>query len=203
MCDMEQNWSNILVDIGHIILYKLPELLDHVWFGAVCKNWNYIAQKYHQLTRPSRGTLPMLYVPIKEYETQRMHVVHHVFYTKLFHNVTLSDIPNKRYCGYSNGWLAFMEEDFSITLLNPFRLGSDNTIHLPVLKLKPIDHVLLYVDTIFKLILSPDSTRDNYSAVVIYGGMCQLATVRTGDTHWSYITGKNHIVREKTTITVF
>uniref|UniRef100_A0A7N0UDA8 KIB1-4 beta-propeller domain-containing protein n=1 Tax=Kalanchoe fedtschenkoi TaxID=63787 RepID=A0A7N0UDA8_KALFE len=120
MVEEERDWSSIHIDIGCLVLSKLIKFVDHVRFGAVCKYWHTIAADYYnRVTLPSRGSIPMLLVPVTECETQRR--LYNVSAGKVDPNVTLFDIPNKRCCGSSFGWLAFVEEDLSVTIINPFK----------------------------------------------------------------------------------
>uniref|UniRef100_A0A7N0UD39 KIB1-4 beta-propeller domain-containing protein n=1 Tax=Kalanchoe fedtschenkoi TaxID=63787 RepID=A0A7N0UD39_KALFE len=182
MAEEERDWSSINADLGCVILSKLTNFADHVRLGAVCQNWRTIAADYFdRVTLPSRGIIPMLLVPVTECETQRR--LHSVSTGKLDPDVTLFDIPNKRCCGSSSGWLAFVEEDLSVTMINPFKFKGI-TIRLPVLDSSGLAR---YEQTVIKLITSPDSTPDNYNVVAIYDGMLHLATIRSGDKDWTYI----------------
>ncbi|CAM8991687.1 unnamed protein product [Rhodiola kirilowii] len=177
----EQDWSSIQPDIGCAIFNKLPEIVDRIWFGAVCKNWYYIAKDYNPLASRSRLTLPMLLVPVNECETQRK--LYGVSSGKFYSNIRLSDIPNERCCGSSHGWLAFVEEDLSVTLVSPFKFKGIH-IRLPVMDTCGAEP---NAKTVSKLIVSPDSTPDNYTVVAIYDGMLYLAFIRSGDKDWTYI----------------
>uniref|UniRef100_A0A7N1A1J3 KIB1-4 beta-propeller domain-containing protein n=1 Tax=Kalanchoe fedtschenkoi TaxID=63787 RepID=A0A7N1A1J3_KALFE len=183
MAEEERDWSSINADIGCIVLSKLTNFADHVRFGAVCKYWHTIATHYYsRVTLPSRRSIPMLLVPVTECETRRR--LYSVSTEKVDPNVTLLDIPNKRCCGSSHGWLAFVEEDLSVTMINPFKFKGI-TIRLPVLDTNAAPRSTDY--TVIKLITSPDSTPHNYQVVAVYGGMLHLATNRSGDKDWTYI----------------
>uniref|UniRef100_A0A7N0ZZZ7 KIB1-4 beta-propeller domain-containing protein n=1 Tax=Kalanchoe fedtschenkoi TaxID=63787 RepID=A0A7N0ZZZ7_KALFE len=165
MAEEETDWSSIHIDLGCVILSKLTNFTDHVRFGAVCQNWRTIAADYYnRVTLPSRGSIPMLLVPVTECETQRR--LYSVSAGKLDPDVTLFDIPNKRCCGSSFGWLAFVEEDLSVTVINPFKFKGI-TIRLP-----------------------PFSTQNSWwhcAVAAIYDGMLHLATIRSGEKDWTYI----------------
>ncbi|CAM8881250.1 unnamed protein product [Rhodiola kirilowii] len=177
----ERDWSGIQADVGYVIFNKLPEIVDRIWFGAVSKNWYYIAKDHNPLARHSRITLPMLLVPVNECETQRK--LYGVSAGKLYPTIKLSDIPNMRCCGSSDGWLAFVEEDLSVTLMSPFKFRGI-PIHLPILDTLGVEP---NAETVSKLIVSPNSTPNNYTVVAIYDGMLHLAFIKSGDKDWTYI----------------
>ncbi|CAM8988321.1 unnamed protein product [Rhodiola kirilowii] len=174
----ERDWSSIPHDVGYVIYNKLPEIVDRIWFGAVSKNWHYIAKDFNPLARHSHVPLPMLLVSVNE--TQRR--LYNISTRKLHPNIKLSNIPNVRCCGSSDGWLAFVEEDLSVTLMSPFKFRGI-TIHLPILDTIGVKR---NDESVCKLIVSPDSTPDNYTVVAIYYGMCYLAFIKSGDKDWTY-----------------
>ncbi|CAM8963808.1 unnamed protein product [Rhodiola kirilowii] len=107
-------WSHMPYDIGHIILEKLNEVVEHIRFGAVCKQWYMISKENKEMCKssPKRGIdLP-----------------------------ALRDWSDPEWC-------------FAIN----------------------------------KLIISPDSTPDDYTVVAIYAGMDELATIKSGEKYWVYI----------------
>ncbi|CAM8988263.1 unnamed protein product [Rhodiola kirilowii] len=174
----ERDWSSIPPDVGYVIFNKLSEIVDRIWFGAVSKNWYYIAKDFNPLARRSHVTLPMLLVSVNE--TQRR--LYNISTGKLCPNIKLSNIPNVRCCGSSDGWLAFVEEDFSVILMSPFKFRGI-IIPLPILDTIGVNP---NAESVSKLIVSPDSTPDNYTVVAIYDGMCYLAFIKSGDKDWTY-----------------
>lgn len=110
-------------------------------------------------------------------------------------------LPNKRFCGSSKGWLVIVEENFSVTLLNPFcrvkaRERQENSIiRLPPLKPPAKDRGLeAWIKRcnyfVHKTMISEDPilNADNCIVVVIYVERLQLAFIRPGkDTTWKYV----------------
>ncbi|XP_059627464.1 uncharacterized protein LOC132270297 [Cornus florida] len=97
----------------------------------------------------------------------------------------------KRFSGSSHDWLVTVEENFGLTIINPF---SSATIQFPpimdrsIFKAPKID--VEYFVT--KVILSddPTSSPNDYIATAIYGDCKTLAFIRVRDEAWTYIDKK-------------
>ncbi|XP_058772923.1 uncharacterized protein LOC131647022 [Vicia villosa] len=126
---MEPDWANLQALPLSLVLDKLEEKIDHLWFSAVCKNWQFIAKLNLQNHQFKINTIPMLMVPTKSLCLQD------ASFTK---KNGLFGIPNKRlypfqfqlglikpkhrFRGSSHGWVALVDDFMSIiTLMNPFK----------------------------------------------------------------------------------
>jgi hypothetical protein len=49
---IKEDWANLDSLALNVILEKLIEPIDHIWFGSVCKNWHSIANLNHQYIQP-------------------------------------------------------------------------------------------------------------------------------------------------------
>uniref|UniRef100_A0A7N0ZS85 KIB1-4 beta-propeller domain-containing protein n=1 Tax=Kalanchoe fedtschenkoi TaxID=63787 RepID=A0A7N0ZS85_KALFE len=179
-------WYELPVDIGHLILDRLPEVVEHVRFGAACKHWYAISKQYQQQHRLlyCRRALPMLLVPSPEAPAKpdppKLCALSWLgkYYQNLNHPLPFAGF---QYCGSSNGWLATQNEDFTFTLLNPFA-GELLTIRLPVLNDTSTSAKNDRFTT--KLIVSPASMPDDFTVVAIYGDEGKLSTIKCGEDSW-------------------
>uniref|UniRef100_A0A7N0ZRH0 KIB1-4 beta-propeller domain-containing protein n=1 Tax=Kalanchoe fedtschenkoi TaxID=63787 RepID=A0A7N0ZRH0_KALFE len=179
-------WESLSDDIGHLIIKRLPEVVEHIRFGVVCKRWYLIAHEYHKLEKSNkRRPLPMLLTPPNTITGTKPNLYALSCRGNHYRNLTLPLPYAYRYCGSSNGWLATPNPDCSVTLEYPFG-GKISYIHLPVLDARL--HRCFYPEfTIHRLIISPDSTLDDYTVVAIYGGQSEIATIKSGDESWFLI----------------
>ncbi|KAJ1382989.1 hypothetical protein SESBI_43804 [Sesbania bispinosa] len=165
------------------VLDKLEDRIDHVRFGAVCKSWHSIVKLYHQ-DNPFMTNVPMLMIPTKRKSrtTRSLYSIPagRVYPFQLF-------VPyNKRCCGCSHGWIATVDENNVIRLLNPFKKVADIT--LP--QIAPIvPHKYFYELNIHKVTLSADPIRrpKDYVVVAIHSLRCCLAFIKAGQKFWTYI----------------
>ncbi|KAL9660255.1 hypothetical protein QQ045_025068 [Rhodiola kirilowii] len=165
--------------IGHLILAKLPEVV----FAAVCKQWYIISKESYHLVK-SRKVLPMLLVPSARRDSPRLYALSCL--GKYYSNLQLP-LPNSdRYCGSSYGWIAFQNEDGTVTLIYPFgrEVVTNYNPSFPGL-----NHWIKTDDSmeVNKLFVFHGSTPDDYAVVAIYGGMKELATIKSGEKSWVYI----------------
>jgi len=179
---MERDWANLGALPLSLVLDKLEEHIDHVWFGAVCKSWRSVAKLNHQDHQFKTNILPMLLLST---ETKDM-----------IEKNWLYGIPNKRryplqfplylanskfqVCGSSHGWLALLDYSKSIiTLMNPFK-------DIPPIILPPINWV-------YKVTLSADPiiSPNDYVVVAIYDIYGNLAFIRRGQKNWTNIDTSN------------
>uniref|UniRef100_A0A2N9FBD4 DUF295 domain-containing protein n=1 Tax=Fagus sylvatica TaxID=28930 RepID=A0A2N9FBD4_FAGSY len=180
----EPDWAYLPVPILCSILHKLPEPIDHLWFGAVCKQWHSVSKDCIQAKQRWNKLLPMLMIPTEKYTTTERRL-YSVAEGKIY-NVELR-VPNcERFCGSCLGWLATVDETSYVTLLNPFKNGI--TIRLP-----PIDPLEPYYEGfdyyIYNFILSadPDSAPNDYVVVAIYDLYKKLAFIKAGDKSWRHL----------------
>ncbi|CAL5209951.1 unnamed protein product [Lathyrus oleraceus] len=181
---MERNWANLEALPLSLILDKLEEKIDHLWVGAVCKNWQLIAKLNHQNHQFKINIMPMIMVPKKS-----LYLEADASYTE---KNGLFGIPNKRmypfqfqsglfnpklrFRGSSHGWVALVDDSKSIiTLMNPFK-------DIPYIILPPLNRV-------YKVTLSDDPIKslNNYTVAAIYGNNCELAFIGSGQKNWTYI----------------
>ncbi|KAJ1407824.1 hypothetical protein SESBI_24013 [Sesbania bispinosa] len=112
------DWANLDALALNLILDKLAETIDHIWFGAVCKNWSSVAKLSHQNQQFRSNVLPMLMIPTKRKRTQRSL---YGIISKRVYQFQLRVQYNRRCCGSSHGWLATVNRHSVITLRNPFK----------------------------------------------------------------------------------
>lgn len=193
------DWSELPKHLLDSVLGRLELLADYLRFSIVCKSWYCIAKD----NKNKRGNMqcchppPMLLIHTDEVDTWK---VYNVMDNKLL-DLQLR-VPNTRLCGSSKGWLIFVENNFAVTLVNPFfrvrgrRERENSIIHLPPLSppsktdqyyRKRFDHY------VHKAIISADPilNANDCIVVVITQPFWQLAFIRLGkDTTWNYIDGR-------------
>ena len=180
----EPDWAYLPVTVLGDILDKLPEPIDHLWFGAVCKQWYSFSKDCIEAKKRWNKLLPMLMIPTEKYTTTERRL-YSVVEGKIY-SVELQ-VPNcERFCGSCLGWLATVDESSYVTLSNPFKNGI--SVCLP-----PIDLLQTYREGfdyyIYKFILSADpaSTSNNYVVVAIYGIYKKLAYIKAGEKSWHHV----------------
>ncbi|XP_057444591.1 uncharacterized protein LOC130736826 [Lotus japonicus] len=189
---MQRDWAHLDAIALDLVLDKLEERIDHVWFGLVCKNWCSVAKLNHQSKQfRTSSVLPMLMIRTKTRRGRRK------IKTSLF------SIPGNRVypflspwtihtekrikiCGSSHGWLAVVAKasslswlaEHAICLINPLK-DVDN-IALPMLRTGDVKRVVLSVD--------PLTNPNNYVVAVTHYGSrnCRLAFIRAGQELWTY-----------------
>ncbi|XP_057444999.1 F-box protein SKIP23-like [Lotus japonicus] len=169
---MEADWANLEANPLSIILDKLIERIDHVWFSAVCKNWCSVAKLNHQSQQFRTNVLPML-----TFRSKRglYSIPSHRFY------IFQSKMPyGKKICGSSHGWVAICESNLTITLFNPFK----NVAPIP---LPPLHK--FYISQTHKVTLSADpiTSPNDYVVVAISNRECCIPFMRAGQTDWGYV----------------
>ena len=94
---------------------NLSEPIYHACFAGVCKQWHLVAKDYNK----KKKALPMLLLSLNnDHKTRR--VLYGITEGKIFKNINLEVFYARRCCGFSHGWLATVDENMAITLLNPF-----------------------------------------------------------------------------------
>ncbi|KAM4083986.1 hypothetical protein ACB094_08G098800 [Castanea mollissima] len=161
---------------------KLSEPIYHAWFAGVCQQWHLIAKDYNK----KKKALPMLLLSLNnDHKTRR--VLYGITEGKIFKNIYLEVFYARRCCGFSHGWLATVDENMAITLLNPFD-KSASKITLPSLKHRKRIKIAQF--NVLKVVLShnPTSSQDNYAVVVIYAPSNFLAFINPTQQHaWTYL----------------
>ncbi|BFG28432.1 hypothetical protein CerSpe_147060 [Prunus speciosa] len=182
-------WAWLPSDLLHVIVEKLIPITDCIRFGAVCKHWQSVAchQKQQRL-KSCHKQLPMLMVPSKDNRHERRGLY------SVTQGKTCSfelHVPyNKRLCGSSHGWLACVDENLEVTLLNPF---TKSTICLPPFKEVPQSiHKQAYrcAHYIKKVVLSVDPSLfpNDYEAVALFDCIgTRVSHIKSGDHGWTHI----------------
>ncbi|CAL8157160.1 unnamed protein product [Prunus armeniaca] len=126
---MDSDWENLPKDLLDLVLERLESISDYLAFSVVCKAWNGVAKNNRS---QSRHTAPMLLISSDKEDTWNLYNV--------MNNKVLDlqlRLPSKRFCGSSKGWLIVLEENFVVTLMNPFSMvdgckeKENLIIHLP------------------------------------------------------------------------
>ncbi|KAK2458631.1 hypothetical protein QL285_005766 [Trifolium repens] len=173
---MQPDWANL--EALPLILDKLEDHVDHVWFSAVCKNWQSVAKLNHQNHQFKPNTLPMLMIPRTNIPCTKTNSFSLIELREGPFRFQLCHLnPTLLVCGSSHGWLALLDYSKSIiTLMNPFK-------DIPYIILPPLNSVK-------KVTLSADPIKnpDDYLVVAIYDGCGgNLAFIRRGQTAWTYV----------------
>ncbi|XP_058208294.1 uncharacterized protein LOC131321315 [Rhododendron vialii] len=117
------------------------DLPDFIRFAAVCKPWFDAATFNHQKKQQQRDVahkqIPMLMVPSShpkdnnsDGEGQEKRSLYGITLGKLY-DYELPFPCAKRCCGSSHGWLATVDENYAVTIINPFsRVFSITLPHL-------------------------------------------------------------------------
>jgi hypothetical protein len=159
-----------------LILDKLWEPLYHALFARVCKQWHLVAKDYNKIKQQLHKVIPMLMISInKKNKTKK--ALYGVTEGKVFKNI-LEVFYAKRCCGSSNGWLATVDKDMVVTLLNPFK-KSVPKITLP--RLFGVEYIKDYAQFfVLKVILSADPiSNPAYVVATVYSLGNQLAFHKT------------------------
>lgn len=190
---MEPDWANLEALALSLVLDKLEERIDRVWFGAVCKNWRSIAKLNHQNQHFRTHVLPMLMIPTKR-KSRTKRSLYDIPGKKVY-PFQLPVRYSKRCCGSTHGWLATVDAKNVITLLNPFK-NNVAPITLPPLFIES-PRVNFFCSkprvnfeyNIRKVTLSKDpmTSPNDYVVAAIYSMSCCLAFIRAGQTFWTYI----------------
>ncbi|KAJ1386689.1 hypothetical protein SESBI_40614 [Sesbania bispinosa] len=176
---MESDWANLDALALCMVLDKLKERIDHVYFGVVCKSWHSVAKLHHQNQQFRTNVLPMLMIPNKK--KGRANRCLYGIPNGRAYPFQLSLPYNKRCCGFSHGWLATIDSRHVITLLNPFK-------KVPPIRLPPLDMDFPQC-SVYKVTLSADpiTNPNDYVVVAIYSLNCCLSFIRAGQKFWTYV----------------
>ncbi|KAK6266352.1 hypothetical protein QUC31_017189 [Theobroma cacao] len=185
MKNVKANWENLPTLCLFLVLDKLDVPSNLVRFGAVCKYWHSVFNNFLDLKRGSSLNLvPMLLIPRKSNRVRQLYSLQ--VETKIY-NIVLPMSHNKRICGSSYGWLAAVDKNMVITLLNPFKDGI--TINLPKIEVGPDQNTAAYQYEVHKVILSTDPLLhpDGYVVVVIYSFRRRIAFYKSKQKSWTYL----------------
>ena len=182
---MESDWAYLPAPALRLILDKLVELVDHVWFGAVCKNWCSIAKLNHQHHGFGSKVLPMLMIPTKRKSRKERSL--YSISAKSVYPFRLPLLYSRRCCGSSYGWIATVDPHNVITLLNPFKNVAP--IILPPINKGSTRDATFYERNIHKVILSanPTTCPNDYVVATVHNQCCYLAFIKAGQKFWTYV----------------
>ncbi|XP_058746620.1 putative F-box protein At3g25750 [Vicia villosa] len=182
---MEPDWANLEALALGLILDKL-EWVDHIWFGAVCKNWLSVVKLNHQNQQLRTSILPMLMIP-------KANLCLYGISTKTTYEFQLPIPYYDNCCGCSHGWIATFDRkyhayfamDIVITMVNSFK--SVSPITLPPLTTCSERHY--EVQQLPKVTLSADpiTSPNDYVVAVIYSKCNRLSILKAGQTSWTSI----------------
>ncbi|KAJ1443611.1 hypothetical protein SESBI_00195 [Sesbania bispinosa] len=173
---MVRDWANLDPLALSLVLEKLEEPIDHVWFGAVCKSWLSVAKLTHQNHQFRTNVLPMLMIPtISKTVSGFYSIPANKVYPFLF-NVH----PVERCCGSSHGWLATTMDNNFITLLNPFK-------NVAPIQLPPLIHDSPPYHKKVTLSADPTTSPNDYAVAVIQNQSGYLYFKSARRNIWSYI----------------
>ena len=182
---MEPDWAYLPVPALKLILDELVELVDHIWFGAVCKNWCSVAKCYHQSREPGSKVLPMLMIPTKRKSRKKRSL--YGISSKKVYPFQLPLPYSRRCCGSTYGWIATVDRRNVITLFNPFKNVAP--ISLPRINRGDVWDDTFYERNIHKVTLSADpaTNPDDYVVATVHNQCCHLAFIKAGQKCWTYI----------------
>ncbi|AES80178.2 hypothetical protein MtrunA17_Chr7g0247731 [Medicago truncatula] len=174
------DWANLGGLPLSLVLEKLEVQTDYVRFGVVCKNWLSIAKLNHKNHQFRINVLPMLMILSKGMKISLCNIPSfHQFsiFGQKEYPIPLSHpsiIKSKTCLGCSHGWLALVDNNNAITLVNPFK-SSIAPISLPPLESRSLEKVTLSDD--------PITSPSDYVVAVIYN-FSSLAFKRPSQSFW-------------------
>ncbi|XP_059437046.1 F-box protein SKIP23-like [Corylus avellana] len=185
----QSDWACLPEDLLDLILSRLVTLSDYVRFSTVCMPWHTFAlEKYdgERHLKLSTHQPPLLFLPHTRGSKEEEITISIHNFSKTYELESFTPIGSQRWHGSSHGWLISVDENFAITLSNPFcsklKGGDDGIIRLP-----PVPYKNCYC--IEKVILSanPTMTPDDYTVMIIFNMYGKLTFIRAGDKEWTYI----------------
>lgn len=184
---MKQDWAFLDSLALNMILEKLIEPIDRIWFGSVCKNWHTIAKLNHHYNIQFRSNrVPMLMIPSEKRAEKRN--LYSVVANRVY-PLELTMLNKKKSFGSSYGWLAIVDAFDIIILVNPFK--DVRPIILPWIDMK-----YKYSDfNIHKVTLSEDpiASPDDYAVAAIYTTRGCLAFIKAGQVSWTYTRDRHNL----------
>ncbi|XP_059437047.1 F-box protein At2g26160-like [Corylus avellana] len=185
---MESDWACLPEDLLILILDKLVSLSDYVRFTAVCMPWHSVALDKYRGERPLKLSMhqpPLLFLthsaqPSSEGKTTfSIYNVSENKACKLKTFIPCDTQSTYHYGDSYHGWMISADEEYVISLSNPFCSKVKGADDYGIIRLSPFSQ---YCYTYNKVILSanPIMAPDDYSVMVIYNDG-QLAFIRPGD----------------------
>ncbi|KAK8510146.1 hypothetical protein V6N13_103744 [Hibiscus sabdariffa] len=172
---MNADWAGLPRNLVASILQRSVSVSDYLRFGAVCRAWHSITMEDMDYLLPPPS--PMLLVPSRGKQAWNLYSI---TYHKLL-PLQFSMPRTTRFVGSSNGWLATMDDDFVVRLLDPLYLflgepicrNPNACITLPSLETSVYfrDGVRSNNRKIHKAVLSanPTTSPDKYMVIAIIG----------------------------------
>lgn len=202
---MASDWANLPKHLLDSIVERLLSSSDYLRFSLVCMSWFGVAkdnQSRHAKKMLSHQEPPML---LFFNDKEDAWSLYNVLDNKVL-DVQLR-MPNKRFCGSSKGWLVVVEENFTVTLINPFPGREERekfVIRLP--QLNPpeqnrevreeywVEDCDYYVSKA-TITADPILNANDCIVVVIYADKCYMSFIRPGkDTTWTYMDTACHAI---------
>ncbi|XP_017972622.1 PREDICTED: uncharacterized protein LOC108660458 [Theobroma cacao] len=187
MENAEVDWEKLPTLCLFLVLDKLGVPSNLVRFGVVCKYWYSVFNNFlNSKRRSSPNLVPMLLIPTRM--SNRVRQLCSLQAKTKIYNIELPKSHIKRSCGSTYGWLAAVDKNMAITLLNPFKDGV--TIDLPEIEVPNPGYPYEYNEyDVHKVILSADplSYPDSYVVVVIYSMRSRLAFYKSEEKSWIYL----------------
>lgn len=177
------------------VLKRLSLALDYLR-SVVCRSWCHVAQDNSASVKSLSPTLLMIY------DKEDTWNLYNVMEDKVL-DMQLR-LPNKRFCGSSKGWLVAVEQNFAVTLQNPFyRVKEREEQESSIIRLPPLSPPDWYSFKrcdyfVHKATISADPilNANKCIVVVIYEDRCQLAFIGLKDTRWTYVDERWHAIEE-------
>ncbi|KAM5551691.1 F-box protein SKIP23 [Rosa sericea] len=192
---MDPDWANLPKHLLDSVVKRLALPSDYLQFSCVCKSWCSVAKD--NKSQRSKMITPMLLISANKKHTWHLY--------RVMDNKILDlqvSVPNKRYCGFSKGWLITLENNFIVALINPFfRVKGKQKKENSIIRLPPLTCKDLTPRRILhwsrrsesygvKAMISADPVLNasDCIVVIIYEELKQMAFIRLSkDTTWTYI----------------
>lgn len=192
------NWAMLPKHLLDSVLERLPSRLDYLRFSVVCMSWNSVVED-----NLSKHTAPMLLAYCGKQDTWNL--------CDIARDKVLDlqlDLPKRRFCGFSKGWLISVDENFIVSLINPFsRVQGKRAKENSIIGLPALNHIETSRKSfselsdcyVLKATISanPISNAKDCIVVIIHDHACQLAFIRLNkDTRWTYINARIYNIYE-------
>ncbi|CAL2266818.1 unnamed protein product [Prunus armeniaca] len=181
-------WAWLPSNILDLILEKLIPTSNYIRFSEVCKHWQSVAlHRKKQRIKSCHKQIPMLIIPTIDSSSERRGL-YSVTQGKTC-SFELNVYYSKRFCGSAHGWLACVDENLVVILLNPF---TRRTISLPPVPKSTWRSTVAYRCDYYinkvELSADPSFLPNDYEVLVIYDGYGkQIAHFKSGDDAWTSI----------------
>ncbi|GMH09401.1 hypothetical protein Nepgr_011242 [Nepenthes gracilis] len=176
------DWSRLHEHVLALIIRRVTNLSDHIRVSGVCSSWRAIAKqnRHYLLGHQIPGLMISGTLGNCNQETRQFLIFPENFERKTV--PPLLYVPHRhKCCGSHQGWLALLDEDMGMYLLNPL---AQKRRRLPTLAFLQTAYMrFLNVD---KAVMSSTPSSSN-CVVLIFYGRCGLAFCRLGDKSWTNI----------------